>query len=302
MELKDSLIDFIKGYKILPLIIIVIIISGLIYYFLYIYMRNTEKRVVVFDLDETLGCFVELGIFCDIIEKYKGKKLTPDEFNALLDIFPEFFRPNVLPILKFLKEKKQQGLLYKVYLYTNNQGPKEWAENIIAYLEKKINYKLFDKVIGAYKVNGKIVENTRSTHDKTLPDFFRSTDLWKDTKICFVDDLYHPKMDGSDVYYINIVPYVVSIPFNVMAERYYNENAMNINKYNFINYIVKHMNRYNTRSIFKSVKDKNNDNIESKKLLHHLQHFLKINKKSKYKTKKHTKKVKRKNITHKFHQ
>ena len=34
-------------------------------------MRSKFKRVVVFDLDETIGCFQQLGIFCDAIEKQR---------------------------------------------------------------------------------------------------------------------------------------------------------------------------------------------------------------------------------------
>ena len=163
MNIINNILEFIKRYK----IIIIIMLLIAIYFFSMLYMRNSERRVIVFDLDETLGCFVELGVFCDVIEKYNKKKLDFNEFYRIMDLFPEFLRPNILKILSYLKEKKQNGSVYKVFIYTNNQGPKEWAEKIKQFLEKRINYKLFDQVIGAYKVNGKIVEHTRTTHDKT---------------------------------------------------------------------------------------------------------------------------------------
>ena len=126
MELKADIIKFVKQYY----YVFVIIILLATFFFYSIYMRNIIRRVVVFDLDETLGCFVELGVFCDAIEKYYRKKLTTTEFHDIMDLYPEFLRPNILKVLTFLKEKRQSGDLYKVYLYTNNQGPKSWSEKI----------------------------------------------------------------------------------------------------------------------------------------------------------------------------
>ncbi len=282
---KDELFDFIKRYKVYILIIIIIFV--IIYFFLNIYMRNNNKQVIVFDLDETLGCFVELGAFCDTIEKFNKKKLNSEEFYKLIDLYPEFLRPNILKILTYLKERKQKGDIYKVYIYTNNQGPREWAECIRLFFEKKINYKLFNKIIAAYKVNGKIVEHTRTTHDKTISDFLRSTNLPQNTKICFIDDLYHAKMDSDNVYYIHVDPYYVSVPVNVLIERYYRQNMKNIyNKQEFINFVNAHMNRYNFRRITKSIDDKKHDELVGKELMEHLQNFIKINKMNKTSSKK----------------
>ena len=51
-------------------------------------------KIVVFDLDETLGYFTQLGIFWDSIGEYlnsKGMpKLTQNDFNCILDLYPEF--------------------------------------------------------------------------------------------------------------------------------------------------------------------------------------------------------------------
>ena len=70
-------------------------------------------KIVVFDLDETLGYFSQLGIFWDIIQKYQknNKKHTVSQvdFNKILDLFPEFVRPNIYNILLFLKTKKKNG-------------------------------------------------------------------------------------------------------------------------------------------------------------------------------------------------
>jgi phosphoserine phosphatase len=70
-------------------------------------------KVVVFDLDETLGYFFQLGQLWDLMHFYIEKnkksmyvKLTQTEFTELLNLFPEYLRPNIFSILKYLKHKK----------------------------------------------------------------------------------------------------------------------------------------------------------------------------------------------------
>ena len=112
-------------------------------------------KIVVFDLDETLGYFTEFGIFWDSLAYYLKCKdkytLTQDDFNDILDLYPEFLRPNIVNILTYLKEQKKTNCCHKMMIYTNNNGPPEWAHHIISYFEKKINYKLIDQIIAAFK-------------------------------------------------------------------------------------------------------------------------------------------------------
>ena len=82
-------------------------------------------KIVVFDLDETLGYFTELGIFYDCLKKYINSenniiKLSQTEFNDILDLFPEFVRPNIINILTYLKRKKDSKCCHKMMIYTNN--------------------------------------------------------------------------------------------------------------------------------------------------------------------------------------
>ena len=49
----------------------------------------------------------------------------------------------------------------KVIIYTNNIGPKSWVFNIKKYIENKIQGKLFDKIIPAWKVNNIIYEKKK---------------------------------------------------------------------------------------------------------------------------------------------
>jgi hypothetical protein len=63
-------------------------------------------KIVVFDLDETLGYFVEFGILWDSLSLYFKKELGQEIFNDLMDLYPEFLRPKILNILNYLKNKK----------------------------------------------------------------------------------------------------------------------------------------------------------------------------------------------------
>ena len=57
-------------------------------------------KIVVFDLDETLGCFVEVAMFWEALEAYNGYNLLDDRFFEVLDTFPDFLRPKILIILE----------------------------------------------------------------------------------------------------------------------------------------------------------------------------------------------------------
>ena len=80
-----------------------------------------KEKIVVFDLDETLGNFIELGMFWEALENYYGHKLPDPYFFEIVDLFQEFLRPNIITILKFLLEKKKQGKCNSLMIYTNNQ-------------------------------------------------------------------------------------------------------------------------------------------------------------------------------------
>ena len=68
-----------------------------------------SSKIVVFDLDETLGYFMELGMFWDALKGYinnKNLKIKIDQelFNNILDLYPEFLRPNIKGILNNLNK------------------------------------------------------------------------------------------------------------------------------------------------------------------------------------------------------
>ena len=62
---------------------------------------------IVFDLDETIGYFTQFGIIWESIEYLFENKLSQEHFNCVLDLYPIFFRPNILTIFRYLKQIKQ---------------------------------------------------------------------------------------------------------------------------------------------------------------------------------------------------
>ena len=242
-------------------------------------MNNKPLKIVVFDLDETIGYFTEISMFWDALEHFYGHNLFADQFFSLLDVFPEVFRPNMLHILDVLYKKKIRKACYKIIMYTNNQGPKSWVTMISDYVSKKTGHAVFDTIIAAYKVRGKQIEPKRTSHEKSVTDLISCTDIPANTEICFIDDLYHPLMDKENVFYINIKPYRVSIPFEEMASRYYDKilvkTSPQTKKAEFVTQIVSFMKQYNYMVLNKSEEEKNVDTIVGKKLLSNLEEFLK---------------------------
>lgn len=249
---------------------------------------NCSSKIVVFDLDETLGYFVEFGMFWDTLKQYykkeentnTNKKIVFDQslFNKLLDLYPEFTRPNILNILKYLKKQKQDQHCHKLMIYTNNQGPPEWAQQIKGYFEDKLNFVLFDQIIGAFKVNGKQVELCRTTHMKTHKDFISCTKIPETTQICFIDDVFHPGMTNDNIYYIHIKPYTYDLPFDTIVDRFIGSGLLPKNTPTSMKeVIITGMKRYNHTYVEKPPLEHEIDAMLSKKILHHLHTFFNRN-------------------------
>jgi hypothetical protein len=245
-------------------------------------------KIVVFDLDETLGYFTEFGIFWDcLIYYFKNKNeetLTQSDFNDILDLFPEFLRPNIINILNYLKNKKQSLCCHKMMIYTNNSGPKEWAHHIIDYFSKKINYKLFDQLISAFKINGKVVEVCRTTHDKTYNDFIKCTKLPINAEICFLDDTFYPEMANDNIYYINVKPYYHDLKIEYMLDKFsksdIGKKIIN-NDDKFIKIMNEQIKLYKYDCINKETNEYEMDKIVGKQIVKHLQEFFNKTKKNK---------------------
>jgi hypothetical protein len=245
-------------------------------------------KIVVFDLDETLGSFVEFGIFWDCLHRYFSKTsqnhLTQVDFNTILDLYPEFLRPNIMKILYYLKFKKECNHCKKLMIYTNNQGLPSWAYQLKSYFESKIDYPLFDKVIAAFKINGKRIEICRSSHDKTYHDLLKCTKIPLHAEICFIDDNYFPGMYNDNVYYINLKPYTHDIEFDIMISTFLeSEISKKIiptnEKLVFEDFMKKEFQLYHYKCIEKSKEEQKIDEIISKEILVHLENFFDVSKK-----------------------
>ena len=236
--------------------------------------RDIKKKVVVFDLDETLGYFGQFGRFCNLLDDfYKNSNKSYSIFNELMDLYPEFTRPNIMNILKYLLQKKKENKCQAVMIYTNNTGERKWAEHIKGYFEHKIQSKIFEQIIAAFKINGKIVEINRTSHDKSVDDFIRCTKLPPDIEICFIDDLFHPKMSTDNVYYIHVKEYKHLLPASEMVTRFLNSplSADIKNKDEFKNFSMFNF-KYNI--LEKNKHEQEIDIIVSKKMLEHIREFF----------------------------
>lgn len=237
------------------------------------------SKIVVFDLDETLGYYTELGMFWDVLKEYltsikSDKMLNQSDFNKILDLYPEFNRPNIINILNYLKQKKKANQCHKLMIYTNNQGPREWAKMLIQYFEDKINYKLFDQIIAAFKVQGKQVEIYRTSHLKTHKDLLTCSKIPEDTQICFLDDVYYPGMSHDNVYYINLKPYEYNLKFDVMIKRFIDRGVIADLPTSCSEILIDAMQQFAYTYVGKHEKDNTIDKIVSKKVLQHLQTFF----------------------------
>jgi hypothetical protein len=179
------------------------------------------SKVVVFDLDETLGSFGDLFLLWTGI-----KHIYPefDNFSEILDMYPEFLRTGIFAILQFLYKKKKSGECEKIFIYTNNQCPPYWISLLMDYFQHKTipvpGIVLFDKVIGAFKIGNVLFEISRTTTKKTYSDLIHCTMLPKNTEYCFIDDTEYNKMKHDKIYYIRPKAYIHTLSVQEIIDRW----------------------------------------------------------------------------------
>jgi len=245
----------------------------------YIYKNVNSKKYVVFDLDETLGCFTDLVAIWDIINdesfifSNENNRTSQDRFNALLDLYPEFIRYGILNILEYLNYKRKMNVFEGLYLYTNNQISKTWSKMIIHYLERRSNSpNLFKHIIHAFKINKRIIEPKRTGHVKSYSDFIDCSLLPNGTEICFIDNTYYEKLNCSKVYYIRPKPYFHGINTSEIIYRLLNSNLLeNCTEKPFLDY---YLSNNLLSSYTKSQSEINEDLCVSKKILYYIQDFF----------------------------
>ena len=241
-----------------------------------------KKKIVVIDVDETIGYFVELGIFCDALTQTAWNNDSAAQyahFNHLMDAFPEFLRPNILDILRFLKQRKDAGECCGVMVYTNNNGPRAWVEHIIRYMESKLGAPIFDQIVAAFKVDGKIIEVGRTTHNKTYDDFMRCTKLPSNVEVCFLDDQMHSHMERGKVYYIQVKPYTHQLSVQTLLDRFAQSDALRRSTSaagpELRAKVAHFMRRFTAAHVPKDPMEQEIDRIISKKIMEHLIEFFK---------------------------
>jgi hypothetical protein len=263
-------------------------------------MNDVLDSVIVFDVDETLGCFSTLDIMCYFLETYNSRPLTLTEFNTMLDIFPELLRPKIITYLRYLKRQKSKKRFDKLVVYTNNTGPNEWMDRILNYLSIKVKKtktqktkSIFDNVIRAYEIEGKKIEPKRTEHSKTYDDLVRCLDVKTIKKACFIDDQYHKLLEHPNVSSLHIPAYYCEITkktfvnrllkskiyyllgdlfsFNKYANKYYNSD-LNIPSYQILYHktddkvLFDHLKsflsrRYKSKTTIKRNKKRNNKTV-----------------------------------------
>lgn len=223
------------------------------------------EKVLVFDLDETIGSFHDLILLWNFIKGPKDQKT----FDTILDMYPEFLRYGILQILRYIINKKKNGKCNKLYMYTNNIYSPELPRMISKYLQYKLNSEtmLFDKLILAFKINNIIIEPMRTTNKKTYNDLIRCTLIPESTEICFIDNNYYEKMNNEKVYYIQPAPYNHSLSADEIIERFLKLNLTNNSSLTDLYSILKY-----DRYIDNNEKDKNNKVFQ--KIMYYVKDFF----------------------------
>lgn len=166
-------------------------------------MKKKPQDIIVWDVDETMGSFATFSDIFNAIEYTTTTQITYEEFKELLDIFPEYIRPKLFKYMRYLKKfKKKNG--YKVVIYTNNMGDNYWIDYIKQYIEEKINGRIFDDVIRAWKT-----DKRRTTDNKTYGDLQRCLGITDLRHVYFIDDQPHYIKADKRVNYLQIPAYVV---------------------------------------------------------------------------------------------
>jgi hypothetical protein len=225
---------------------------------------NGEKKVVVFDMDETIGSFKELTSLLQYIKICQNKILTQHEFNKLLDLYPEFLRTGIVHVFKYLLKKKKKRECYKIYIYTNNVYSPEFPNYVRNYIDYKVHFmenkcfpahcfgettssfrlkkraKIIDQVIHAFKVENVIIEPLRTSKQKTFDDFIRCSQLPEETNICFIDNTYYNKMVRENIFYINVNAFVHHLTIDEIWERFNSPSlrsgeAVNVKEFKGVN-------------------------------------------------------------------
>jgi hypothetical protein len=179
-------------------------------------------KFIVFDLDETLGYFKQIYYIFSVLKKINSSfTITQTIFNRVLDLYPEFLRPDIIDILLYIKHQKQFNRNTYLIIYTNNTH-QNWTKYIISYIEYRIDHPhFFDRVINSSKLEG-----CRQHQKKHLDDLFRCIDYSSNSPICYIDNEYHPGMRSRQTYYCKLDGYINNLSNTTIADRLYSSGVV----------------------------------------------------------------------------
>jgi hypothetical protein len=227
-------------------------------------MNNEINKVIVFDLDHTIGDFFVIGLIWNFMKKTIGN-LNQYDFNIICSLFPEIIRFNIIPILNYIHVRINITSSIKVLIYTNNKGGKNWIDMIIGYIESKMDSNIIYKII-------------ENTNKKSYKDLIHKSHIPRSAKILFIDDYYHSYMKHEKVTYLNVKKYNFYVNNDILINTITNSEYINrkipINMRNqfkslFKNYVIK-----NNRNNNKKDSEKRVDHIVSRMILNYVRTFL----------------------------
>lgn len=163
-----------------------------------------SEKIIIFDLDHTLGFFEQL------IHMMNHCRHTCHE---LLCMFPEMFRPLLLDFFKTLVLYKKTGKIKSVILYSNNNNGL-FVNMIMDYIHDFLEYTLFDYVIT-------LEHPLRKSKQKDYHELLLMTrdTIHESSMLCFIDDKIHPLMNIKNVCYIKCEGYNHVVKHSVVIGR-----------------------------------------------------------------------------------
>ena len=75
---------------------------------------KVKKIAIVFDMDETLGYFTQLGFVIEQYEDFTKKVVTIEEAIDILNCYPNIFRPGILHTFNYLRNQNCLSLVHHV--------------------------------------------------------------------------------------------------------------------------------------------------------------------------------------------
>ena len=225
---------------------------------------------IVFDLDETLGFFAQISRIWLTLNSLNNNQLSHQDFYDLCDLFPKIMRPGIFPLLNYLNQLKGKSI-GKVVLYTNNMGPPSWARIIIDFIHYKTKSNIFDIIIPGHVGKG----SCRTTKVKTYNDLLKCANLSKTTKICFIDDQPHVRLNEN--------PMVTSIFVN--AYNFFYTNSEIFKKLKKYKPYKKIYDINIKKSLEEYLLEYNSKSEENTNILQDINNFLNLKSKTKTKTK-----------------